>query len=131
MRFFVSGGAPLAAEVKNLLTVVFSAPIFEAYGLTETAGCLSCTHMNDVVGGHVGGVLACCRMQLRDVPDLGLFTSAKLPIGQVCIKGNSVFKGYYNNPKLTAEKIDRDGWLLVGDIATLNPNGSICIVDRL
>ena len=43
VRFMVSGGAPLSVEVKNFLTVVFSAPIFEAYGMTECAGCLTCT----------------------------------------------------------------------------------------
>jgi long-chain acyl-CoA synthetase len=43
IRFMVSGGAPLQVEVKSFLTVVFSAPIFEAYGITEAAGSVTCT----------------------------------------------------------------------------------------
>jgi long-chain acyl-CoA synthetase len=62
VRFMVSGGAPLAIEIKNLLTAIFGAPIFEAYGMTEAAGCLTCTAYWDRQGGHVGGVLPCCRM---------------------------------------------------------------------
>ena len=68
LRFVLSGGAPLSSEVKNFLTVVFSIPVFEAYGLTETSGVLSCSAQWDTKGGHVGGVLPCLRMQLRDVP---------------------------------------------------------------
>ena len=99
VKFFVSGGAPLSTEIKNVLTVVFSAPIFEAYGCTESAGCITCTEETDVLGNHVGGVLPCCRMQLRDVPELGLFTSADVPIGEIYLKGNSVFRGYFKNPE--------------------------------
>lgn len=47
IRYFISGGAPLNVEIKNFLTVVFSAPIFEAYGMTEAAGCLTCTAIWD------------------------------------------------------------------------------------
>lgn len=48
------------------MTVVFSAPVFEAYGLTETSGILSSTAQWDTKGGHVGGVLPCLKMQLRE-----------------------------------------------------------------
>jgi long-chain acyl-CoA synthetase len=43
VRFMVSGGAPLNIEIKSFLTVIFSAPIFEAYGITESAGSVTCT----------------------------------------------------------------------------------------
>jgi long-chain acyl-CoA synthetase len=43
VRYMISGGAPLAVEIKNYLTIIFGAPIFEAYGMTEAAGCLACT----------------------------------------------------------------------------------------
>ena len=131
VRFMVSGGAPLSVEVKNFLTVVFSAPIFEAYGLTECAGCLTCTAYWDRQGGHVGGVLPCCRMQLRDVPGLGCYTDSSTPTGEIFIKGNSVFKGYFKNPRETTKVLDDEGWLKVGDVGILNKNGSIKIVDRV
>jgi long-chain acyl-CoA synthetase len=62
LRFLLSGGAPLSSDVKNFLTVVFSTPVFEAYGLTETSGVLSCSAQWDTKGGHVGGVLPCLRL---------------------------------------------------------------------
>lgn len=79
IRFMVSGGAPLSIDVKNFLTVIFSAPIFEAYGMTETAGLLTATCYWDRKGGHVGGTLPCNRMHLRDVPDLNYSTDDTLP----------------------------------------------------
>ena len=131
IRFFVSGGAPLSVEVKNFITVVFSAPVFEAYGLTETSGILSCTAIWDRKGNNVGGILPCLKMQLRDNQDLNFTTDISPPTGEIYVKGNSVFKGYYKNPDLTKQMIDEEGWLRVGDIATLNSDGSISLIDRV
>ena len=131
IRYFISGGAPLSVEVRNLMIVVFSAPIFECYGCTESAGCISSTSIRDNIGLSVGGVLPCCKMQLRDVPSLGLSTDAEIPKGAIYLKGNAVFKGYFKNPEMTKEKLDSDGWLRIGDIGILNKNGSITIVDRV
>ena len=111
--------------------MVFSAPIFEAYGMTEAAGCLTCTAIWDREGNNVGGVLPCARMQLRDCPSLNFFTESNPPVGEIYIKGNSVFKGYYKQPDLTKQIIDEEGWLRVGDIGVLNPNGSVSLVDRV
>jgi len=131
IRYFVSGGAPLNIEVKHFLVVVFSAPIFEAYGQTETAGIISATQIWDREGGHVGGVLPCNRMQLRDVPSLGLSTDAECPKGELYLKGNSVFKGYFKNPEITKLVLGEDGWLRLGDAGILNRNGSISIIERI
>lgn len=76
IRIFVSGGAPLSSEVKYFLTVVFCSPIFEAYGMTEAAGCCSTTAYWERRGGHVGGILPCLRMHLRDVNELNCQTDA-------------------------------------------------------
>ena len=131
VRFLLSGGAPLSAEVKRFLTVIFSAPILEAYGMTEAAGVLTCSSYWDTVGGHVGGTLPCNRMQLRDVPELGMSTDDSTPMGAVYIKGNAVFKGYFKNPDETKNILDDQGWMRVGDVAVLNPNGSIKVLDRM
>ena len=131
VRYFVSGGAPLSVDVRNTLAVIFSCPIFEAYGMTEAAGCLTCTAYWDRQGGHVGGVLPCNRMQLRDVQSMNFSTDQNPPTGELYVKGNSVCKGYFKNPELTAQAIDEEGWLKIGDIATLNPNGSLNLIDRM
>jgi long-chain acyl-CoA synthetase len=119
IRFMVSGGAPLNVDIKNFITVIFNAPIFEAYGFTEAAGCCTCTAIWEREGGHVGGTLPCNRMQLRDVPEYNLSTSSNPPAGEIYLKGNSIMKGYFKNPQKTKEIIDKDGWLKVGDIGVL------------
>jgi long-chain acyl-CoA synthetase len=126
-----SGGAPLYPEVKHLLSVIYSAPIFEAYGQTESSGNCACTAYWERSSGHVGGILPCIRMQIRDVPELNTDTRAALPRGELYIKGNSVMKGYFKDPDLTNKVLDKDGWFRVGDLVTILPNGAIQIIDRV
>lgn len=67
-------------------------------------------------------------MKLIDVPDMGYFvTQGK---GEVVLKGSIVFKGYYMDPKKTAETVDPQGWLHTGDIGKWNENGTLQIIDR-
>jgi len=68
---------------------------------------------------------------LRDVPELNLSTDDIKPAGEMYVKGNSVFKGYFKNPELTKKTLSDDGWLKVGDVCELNENGSIKILDRV
>ena len=70
-----SGGAPLSPELRNFLVTTFSSYIIECYGQTEVAGCLTTTSACDPKGGHVGGVLPCLKMHLRDVESLNCFTN--------------------------------------------------------
>ena len=127
----VSGGAPLSVEVKNFLTVAFSVPIFECYGMTEAAGCLCSTSFWDRKGNNQGGILPCNRMQLRDVPHLNCSTEGSQPTGEIYIKGNSIFKGYYKDLETTKTVLDEQGWLKVGDIGLLHKNGAIELIERV
>jgi long-chain acyl-CoA synthetase len=70
-------------------------------------------------------------MHLRDVPSLGLLTDSEPPKGELYIKGNCVFKGYFKNPEITKLVLDEDGWLRLGDAGVLNKNGSITIIERI
>jgi long-chain acyl-CoA synthetase len=88
----------------------------EGYGMTECTG-LSFIHMGDDIKlGTVGKPIACIDYKLA-------------PDGELLKKGPSIFMGYYKNPQATADTII-DGWLKTGDIATVDQDGHVSIVDR-
>jgi long-chain acyl-CoA synthetase len=88
----------------------------EGYGMTECTG-LSFVHMgNDIKLGTVGKPISCIDYKLA-------------PDGELMKKGPSIFMGYYKNPDATGKTII-DGWLVTGDIATVDEDGHVSIVDR-
>lgn len=60
-------------------------------------------YFTDNESGHVGGVVSCCELKLIDVPEMKYTTDCSNPQGEICIKGHSVFLGYYMQPELTDE----------------------------
>lgn len=131
VRFMVTGSAPIDPAVLDLLKVAFCCPVLEGYGLTETSAGSSITLPNDPNTGHVGGPLGCVKWRLMDVPEMNyLHTDKPYPRGELCMKGPSVFSGYYLRPDKTAEAFDADGWFKTGDICQVYPNGSVKIIDR-
>jgi long-chain acyl-CoA synthetase len=128
---FISGGAPLDQDVKYFMIVAFGCPVLEAYGAAESAGGISSTGSWETRAGIVGGPLPCLKMKLVDLPELGYLTTDNPPRGEVCIKGNSVFKGYFRNPEQTAKVFDKDGWLHLGDVGAFIPGGCLQLIDRI
>jgi long-chain acyl-CoA synthetase len=116
LKFFFSGGAPLAYEVGEFFFSL-GLPVFEAYGLTETSPGIASNRLNAYKLGTVG-------KPFKDV-------ECKLaPDGELCVKGPNIMLGYWNNPQATAEAIDTDGYFHTGDIAEIDSEGFIKIVDR-
>ena len=73
--------------------------------------------------------------KLIDVPEFGfkandMINNINYPRGEICIRGSTIFKGYYKNPEKTREIIDKDGWLHTGDIGKINPNGALQFLGR-
>ena len=113
------------------MKICFSCPVLEGYGLTETSGGSSVTWRNDPVVGHVGGPLACVKWRLKDVPEMQYLTTDKpYPRDELCMKGPTVFSGYYKRPDKTKEAFDEQGWFRTGDVALIYPNGTARIIDR-
>jgi acyl-CoA synthetase (AMP-forming)/AMP-acid ligase II len=131
LQFMGSGAAPLSAELEIACGRRLGCQISQGYGLTETS---PTTHrVTDELAGQMPGSIGPlvpnteCRIvdvaSGEDVPDGER--------GELLIRGPQVMKGYLNNPQATALAIDPDGWLHTGDIARLDEDGSLRIVDRV
>jgi long-chain acyl-CoA synthetase len=95
----ITGSAPIDPAVLDLLKVAFSCPVYEGYGLTENAAASSFTGVGDNNTGHVGGPLNGMKWRLMDVPEMNyLHTDKPYPRGELCMKGTSLFTGYYKSP---------------------------------
>jgi len=130
VKMMVTGSAPISADVLNFLKCCFCAPIHEGYGQTESTAASCVTSAFDPVAGHVGGPLSCLKIRLREIPEMGYLASDPNPRGEICYKGNSIFRGYFKNAEKTAEALSSDGWLASGDVGMVMPNGSVKIIDR-
>jgi len=126
-----SGSAPLGEALHDFLRIVFSVNVTEGYGLTETtAGCCY-QSVKCMTPGRVGPPVGSCEIKLVDVPEMG-YTSKDQPCprGEICLRGPSVFVGYYKNPQKTKEVIDENGWFHTEDIGRLNEDNTFSIIDR-
>ncbi|CAF1488004.1 unnamed protein product [Adineta ricciae] len=128
VKLIVSGAAPLSPAILQFLKRVCGAYVIEGYGQTECCGVSTCQTLGDSSVGNIGVPLHCNMIKLADVPDMQYFS--KDNVGELCIKGSNVFKGYYRDEEKTREAIDSEGWLHTGDIAKWTPTGQIQIVDR-
>ncbi|KAL5155812.1 Long chain acyl-CoA synthetase 1 [Glycine soja] len=130
VRLIISGGAPLSSEVEEFLRVTSCAFVCQGYGLTETCGSTTLAYPDEMcMLGTVGPVSIYNEMRLEEVPEMGYNPLGSPSCGEICLRGKTVFTGYYKNPELTREAI-KDGWFHTGDIAEVQLNGAVKIIDR-
>jgi long-chain acyl-CoA synthetase len=114
LRYAVSGAAPLGRDLANFYSAV-GMTLLEGYGLTE--GGVTCLNpMKRPVSGSIGRALPGCEMKIADD-------------GELLIRGETVFSGYFNDPEATAAVL-REGWLHTGDIAEVDEQGYFWITGR-
>ena len=111
----ISGAAPLSAELMSWFRTI-GVPLSEIYGLSETSGPMTWDAYK-VKPGYVGRAIPGMEVRLDDD-------------GEVLCRGGNVFRGYLNQPELTAEVLDNDGWFRSGDIGEFDDEGYLKIVDR-
>ena len=123
-----SGGTALVKATAERWEKLTGCRIVEGYGLTETSPVASANPYGGfarlgTVGMPVPGTLM--KVISDDGTELGLGER-----GELCVKGPQVMKGYWKNPEATAEVLDAEGWFKTGDIAVIDPDGYVRIVDR-
>ncbi|MFJ2333376.1 MULTISPECIES: long-chain-fatty-acid--CoA ligase FadD2 [Pseudomonas] len=123
-----SGGTALVKATAERWEKLTGCRIVEGYGLTETSPVASANPYGGfarlgTVGMPVPGTLM--KVINDDGAELGLGER-----GELCVKGPQVMKGYWKNPEATAEVLDAEGWFKTGDIAVIDPDGYVRIVDR-
>ncbi|XVE85346.1 hypothetical protein DITRI_Ditri17bG0083600 [Diplodiscus trichospermus] len=135
LRAIMTAAAPLAPELLSAFENKFpGVAVQEAYGLTEHS-CITLTH-GDPSKGHgiakknsVGFILPNLEIKFID-PDTGRSLPMNTP-GELCVRSQCVMQGYYKNKEETNRTIDENGWLHTGDIAYIDDDGDIFIVDRI
>eukprot|EP00903_Cladosiphon_okamuranus_P001241 g1239.t1 len=128
MRVFISGSAPLSAEVHREFSARTGHAILERYGMTETNMNTSNPYEGERRPGTVGFPLPGVGLRIVDQK-----TGRELPVGEVGIievKGPNVFQGYWRMPEKTAQEFRADGYFITGDMGRLDEDGYVSIVGR-
>jgi len=116
VEYLLSGAAPIAPEVLEFFAAL-GLPICELWGMTELSLIATTNRPGAIRIGTVGPAL----------PEIEL---ALAEDGELLVRGPTVMRGYRADPERTAETIDSDGWLHTGDIAEIDSDGYVTIVDR-
>ncbi len=116
LRLPISVGFPIIPEISDFFEAI-GTPLFEGYGLTETSPVLASSAPLQHRPGSVGKALS--TVELKVAED-----------GEILAKGPGVMKGYWANPRATAESLDDSGWLHTGDVGRIDQSGYVFITDR-
>ena len=140
LQWMLSGGAPLQREILQRLKVMVGCPLVNGYGQTENAGSALLNSIYDTACGTTGGIQNTTELKLIDLPEYGYYSTDVNPItgnpeprGEICFRGDTVFKGYFKNPEETKKILEKDGWLHSGDVGMIltNSGNSLKIIDRV
>lgn len=132
VRFLVSGAAPLAPHIESFLKVTMCAPVMQGYGLTESGTSGMFAHPDRIEhNGTVGPPIPGVEVRLVSVPDMKYDAQAATPRGEICLRGPSLFSGYYKREDLTKEAVDEEGWFHTGDVGEWQTSGCLKIIDRM
>ncbi|MFM5929619.1 MAG: AMP-binding protein, partial [Novosphingobium sp.] len=134
LRVCISGGAPLPLPLKARFEQASGARVVEGYGLTESSGVVSTNpYEGEERVGTIGQVLPATRVRLLDREDASQDAPAG-EAGELAIQGPQVMQGYWQRPEAAASAFAErpDGrWLRTGDVATIDAQGYLRIVDRI
>ncbi|KAJ3296873.1 long-chain fatty acid-CoA ligase [Rhizoclosmatium sp. JEL0117] len=131
LKFALSGGAPMPKSTQQFLNVCATS-VINGYGMTEATAVIAIQEVTQCAElGITGAPVTSVEIKLVDVANTNYkATNVPKPQGEIWVRGPSVMKGYYKQPALTKEALTEDGWLMTGDIAEWNADGTLTIIDR-
>jgi long-chain acyl-CoA synthetase len=128
VRIAVSGAAKLAVETGQLIEDRFGLRVEEGYGLTEASPVVTSATGTGAPRGSIGVPLPGVDVRLVDADGEDTLIG---DAGELWVHGPNVFKGYWNEPEATESALTPDGWLRTGDIAVVDDDGHLFLVDRV
>jgi len=128
LKLAIGGGMAVQRKVAEKWQDLFGVPLIEGYGLTETAPIVCSNPLNaKEYTGTIGLPLPSTEVSIRD--DEGKELSIGV-VGEICVRGPQVMRGYWNKPDETAKVFTADGWLRTGDMGSMDERGFVKLVDR-
>jgi len=128
LKLAIAGGMAMQRGVAERWHAATGVPVIEAYGLTETSPGAVVNRLDQrEFTGSIGLPLPSTEVSIRD--DAGTEVGIDTP-GELCLRGPQAMQGYWGRPGATAEVLSEDGWLRTGDMAVIDADGYLRIVDR-
>jgi long-chain acyl-CoA synthetase len=127
VRLAASGAAKLSLEVAEKCEQRFGVTISEGYGLTEASPVVTTASGTAAKPGSIGLPLPGVRLRLVDGDNDDVLIG---DAGEIWVQGPNVFAGYWNDAEATARALTPDGWLRTGDVAVVDDDGALYLVDR-
>ncbi|PQA40627.1 AMP-binding protein [Amnimonas aquatica] len=127
LKLTVAGGMAMQLKPAEEWEKLTGCQVCEGFGMTETSPVVSLNPLKAIQLGTIGMPVPSTELKVVDE------NGEELPVGEageLCVRGPQVMKGYWQRPEATAETIDADGWLKTGDVAVIQPDGYLRIVDR-
>jgi acyl-CoA synthetase (AMP-forming)/AMP-acid ligase II len=129
VKMIMSAAAPLGVELASACAARLGCEVMQGYGMTELSPITHLTPRGDSRAGAVGRTVAMTMSKIVDPEtqqELGIDTP-----GELLVRGPQMMQGYLNNPEATARTITPDGWLRTGDLARIDADGYLWILDRV
>lgn len=127
LKLTISGGMALTKTAAEQWKAVTGSDIAEGYGLTETSPVATFNPLRAIQLGSIGKPVGSTEIKVIDENGRSLVTGKA---GELCIRGPQVMKGYWQQPEETAKVLTADGWFRTGDVAVIQDDGYVRIVDR-
>lgn len=119
--------------ISPFVRAVLGTQVLNVFNSTETASTMTASMFYDYNADPCtfGAPLPCNELKLMDFPEQDLYCDdSPNPRGEIWIRGDNVFLGYWNDPDTTAEAVDADGWYMTGALGEILPNGALKLLGK-